>query len=57
VSDHLVIEQVILSNLVGQKVLELKRNLIDLTSLKKGVYFVNIFANDGETYSERILVE
>src|SRR5690554_1886239 len=54
--DDATIENVIIYNNLGQKIKTIKQNTIDVSTLAKGLYFVEVTTNQGKA-SKKVIVE
>ena len=54
--DDAILENVTIYNNLGQKIKTIKQNTVDVSTLAKGLYFVEVTTNQGKA-SKKVIVE
>jgi hypothetical protein len=58
IRSNLMVESISIKNLLGQKSsLTLTNNIVDLSHIKKGIYFLEIFVSGARSYSKKIVID
>lgn len=56
-SSDKTVEKVAITNVLGKRIIETNVNKIDLSSLATGIYFVNLFTDDNNKVSYKIIIK